>query len=309
MLSFKENISLAPLNSYKIGGKARYFFEAKNLPELQEAVVLAHEKSLPIFVLAGGTNLLISDTGYDGLVLKPHLQNMHIAGSEVYAEAGVSMRDLLELAIENSLSGLAWAGGLPGSFGGAIRGNAGAFGGEMKDNIIEITSLDISKKPKLITRNRNECKFGYRTSIFKEQGNEIIVSGKLALSSGDKKTLLKERDEKIRYRLERHPMEYPNAGSMFKNIPLALVPEAVQEQFKSAIKTDPFPVMPVAALIAAANLQGVSFGGASISPKHPNFIVNNLTASADDVKALTALVKETIYDKFKVLLEEEIIFL
>jgi UDP-N-acetylmuramate dehydrogenase len=306
---FQENISLAQYSSYKIGGKARYFCEVKNVAVLKETIQRARAQALPIFILAGGTNVLVNDDGFPGLIIKPNFDSSAVYGNQIYAEAGLHMKDLLDLAIHNQLSGLEWAGGLPGSLGGAVRGNAGAFSGEMKDLVIEVTSLDISHTPQLVTRVNKDCAFGYRTSIFKEKGNEIIISAKLLLSLGNSEKIKTETEKKIQYRNERHPMEYPNAGSMFKNIKLENVPEEIQRQFKLKIKNDPFPVLPAAVLIAAAGLSGISSGGAMISPKHPNFIVNTLNATASDVKQLVNLVKSTIQDKYHITLEEEIMFI
>ena len=310
MIMFDTNILLSTYSSYKIGGKARYFFEAKNLESLEKAVAKGKSEKLPIFVLGGGTNLLISDDGFNGLVLKPNLVKLKAGNPEIEAEAGALMSDLLEFAAERGLSGLEWAGGLPGTLGGAIRGNAGAFGGEIKDSIKEVVSIDIaSTAPKAVKRFNAECRFSYRNSIFKENGGkEIIVSAILKMKKGDKKQIRGAIEEKIKYRKERHPMEYPNIGSIFKNVDAKNITKAQLGKFKAVIKTDPFPVVPTAFLLSEAGLKGTSFGGAMISPKHPNFIVNVLNASADDVKNLVSLAKKTVLKKFGIKLEEEVIY-
>ena len=305
----KENIDLKNHSNYKIGGKARLFLVPKNGEEVKEAVAIARKDKLPIFILGGGTNLLISDSGFAGAVIKPEIKILEVNGADIRVGAGVLMSDLLNFAAEKGLSGLEWAGGLPGTVGGAIRGNAGAFAGETKDSLKEVISLDISGTPELVKRNNAECEFGYRNSIFKmNDGKEIILEATLSLKKGDKKSIQSAIEEKIKYRKERHPMEYPNIGSIFKNVDLKLVPKAILPQLQHVIKNDPFPVVPTAYLISECGVKGVSWGGAMISPKHPNFIVNVLDAKSDDVKTLIKLVKAAVKEKFEIELEEEVIY-
>ncbi len=304
---FKENFPIHTLTSYKIGGPARYFFEAKNLDELKLAVEEAKKRSLEFFVLGGGTNLLIGDDGFPGLVLKPSINFIESSGEEVSVGAGVLVADLINFSIENGLSGLEWAGGLPGTVGGAIRGNAGCFGGEIKDVVKSVRSLDIETLRE-IGRDFPDCNFSYRSSIFKNLSNkEIILSAIFGFKKGDAKEIGKSVNEKISYRRERHPLEYPNAGSIFKNIDAKNFSKERIRQFSHVIKTDPFPVVPAAYIISEAGLKGIALGGAMISPKHPNFIVNVFEAKSSDIKNLINLVKGEVKNKFDIELEEEII--
>jgi UDP-N-acetylmuramate dehydrogenase len=220
------------------------------------------------------------------------------------------MEDALEFAMRKGLSGLEWAGGLPGTLGGAIRGNAGAFGGEIKDAVAEVTSLDIfGRTPKVLTRKAGDCRFDYRTSIFKEKsGTEVVLSAVLKLKQGDRKAIRGAVEEKVAYRSVRHPMEYPNIGSIFKNVDWCKVPHKHRNELSKIVKLDPFPVVPAAYLIAQAGLKGVAYGGAEISPKHPNFIVNVLEAKASEVKQLIKLVKMKVNEQFGVTLEEEVMY-
>ncbi len=315
---FETKVPLTQYSNYKIGGSADYFYRAKDVDRLILAVQKAREKKLPIFILGGGTNLLISDKGFAGLVIKPEINLLKADSGLVRAGAGLPMSELLNYSIAKSLSGLEWAGGLPGTLGGAIRGNAGAFGGEIKDMIKEVVSLDISSpKPKIVKRTNIECNFGYRDSIFKKRdggnpstgsGPEIILEVVLDFKKGDKKAIKKAIDEKINYRKTRHPMEYPNIGSIFKNVDLRRIPKKRQQEFSQVVKTDPFPVVPTAYLISQTGVKGVHFGGAMISPKHPNFIVNVLQAKASDVENLINLVKLEVKKKFDIELEEEVIY-
>lgn len=305
---FQENIPLKHHSNYKIGGSAKYFFEAKNAEEIIKAAEYARKIKTRIFVLGGGTNILFHDNGFDGLILKPNIQFIDKIKSAAFLRvgAGVSLGKIIEESAERGLSGLEWAAGIPGTIGGAVRGNAGAFGGEIKDVIKEVTSLDISgSRPKIIKRNNQDCEFNYRSSIFKEQP-EIIIEASLILKKGDRKSIETAIKQNINYRKERQPMEYPSLGSTFKNVDIRKIAKKQYKSFESIIKTDPFPVIPAAYLISEAGLKGVSCGGAMISPKHPNFIVNVMEAASNDVKNLIALSKNKVYNKFKIKLEEEI---
>jgi len=324
---FQENVILSRHSNFKIGGPARYFFEAKNVEEIIKAVDKARQMKLPIFILGGGTNILFSDEGFNGLIFK--IQNSKIKNQNdnskfkiIKAEAGVPLSELVGITAGSGLSGLEWAAGIPGTVGGAIFGNAGAFGGEIKNIVKEVISLDISnKKPRIIKRSGPECRFAYRRSVFKEKrGQEIIIEATLHFKKGDKKRIQEIMEANMDYRRQKQPLEYPNIGSIFKNVPLTRLKadkygyisiNQGRNQRKSAlvIKTDHFPVIPAAYLIAEAGLKGVSYGGAMISPKHPNFIVNVLDATSGDVKKLIELVKKEVFNKFKIKLEEEVVSL
>ena len=305
-----ERVSLAAYSNFRIGGVARHFCVAKNFDALAEGVVEARSRRLPIFILGGGTNLLISDRGVRAVVIKPEFGVLKADGCFVVVGAGVAMDALLEFSIRKGLSGLEWAGGLPGTVGGAIRGNAGAFRGEIKDVVRSVVSLPLSARARKTVRRRAEqCRFGYRTSVFKEKsGEEVIVEAVLTMRKGDPKAIRAAIEEKIGYRRAHQPLEYPNIGSIFKNVDVRLVSKRVQGEFAQVIKTDPFPVVPAAALIDRVGLKGVSCGGAMISPKHPNFIVNVLAANAGEVKTLIQLMKFKVKKAFGIALEEEIIY-
>lgn len=312
---FEKNVSLKRYSHYKIGGEARYFFEAKKADDLIRAAEHWRKiKGKNIFVLAGGANTLIGDDGFDGLVIKPKLEYLNKDNSEIRVASGVLLNDLLHFALDNNFSGLEWAAGVPGTVGGAIYGNAGAFGAEMKNIIKSVISLDfLQKEPKIIKRNNQDCEFGYRSSIFKRQSSgkfktkEVIIEARIKLKKGELRKIKEEMERNIDYRLKNHPLEYPSLGCVFKNIEIADLREF--EKFGSIIKNDPLPVIPAAWFIAEAGLKGVSCGGAMISPKHPNFIVNILEATADDVKNLIQLARNKVKKKFGVDLKEEIEYL
>lgn len=301
----KENILLKNYTTFKIGGPAKYFFVARTKEDIIRAVRVAKKLKMPFFILGEGSNLLISDEGFNGLVIKIQNSRFYFLDSRLllYSGAGVPFATLVRETGKRGLSGLEWAGGLPGSLGGAVRGNAGAFGGEMKDTVLTVEALDKNLRVRKLTVRR--CQFGYRTSIFKKHG-WIVLAVTMRLKRGNKKEIQAIAQDHIRYRKERGPLEHPNAGSVFKNCDVKKVPIQVQRRFRDVIKTDPFPVVPVAALLAAAGLKGTRVGGAEVSEKHPNFIVNRRNAKARDVVRLMDLMRKRIWKKFHVKLEPEI---
>lgn len=304
-MSFDQSVDLRKFSNYRIGGPARYFKIARTVKELVEAVKWAREKKLAIYILGGGTNILWSDRGFNGLVLKPDFNFIEVHGSTITAGASVPMPKLVQAAVGRGLKGLEWAGGLPGTFGGAIYGNAGAFGGEIKDIIREVVSLDTGTF-ELKKRSNTECQLRYRSSIFKTREKEIILQARIELEPGDKRVLYESMTAKMNYRKRRHPLEYPNIGSIFKNVLVGELDKELVEPHRQVIKTDPFPVIPAAYLIDKAGLRGVSHGGAMVSPRHPNFIVNVLDAKASDVLSLIQLIKEKVAKQFDIPLEEEV---
>jgi len=310
---FKEYVYLKDYSNYKIGGPARFFTEVKNSEETKEAILYARSKNLPIFILGGGTNILFDDKGYDGVVIKPSFNQITRSGNFVTVGAGVLVSELLSYLVSEELAGLEWAGGLPGTIGGAVWGNAGAFGGEIKDNVVRVLSISMDDNPRVIERDNPECEFEYRMSVFKNRSlkgfPEIISEIVFEFSSGVKEDLLKVINEKKQYRVNKQPIDLPNAGSMFKNIPARNLSVSLLEKYKEKIKNDPFPVLPVAVLIDSAGLKGVKRGGAMISDKHPNFIVSFDNASSEDVKYLVLHVKQELKKQFSVEVEQEVLFI
>jgi UDP-N-acetylmuramate dehydrogenase len=306
-MKFQENVSLAKHSNYRIGGPARYFYVARTPAEVRAALALAKEKKLSVFILGGGTNIIFPDKGWNGLVLKVDIGGIRAKKNIITAGAGVTMRALLEFAAKRKLAGLSWAGGLPGLLGGAVRGNAGCFGGETKDTLASVRTLN-TRTLKEKTWTNKQCRFSYRSSIFKERdGEEVVLEASFRLKKGSGKAIRMEMEDHIRYRKERQPLELPNIGSIFKNVPLQNVPKKLHAQFAKVIKIDPFPVVPTAYLLSEANLKGVTHGGAMFSPKHPNFIVNIRKAKATDVKALVKLAQSVIKKKFGIRIEPEVI--
>jgi len=304
-MQIQENIILAPYTTFKIGGPAEYFALVKTLEELQEAMAWAKENEKDIFVFGGGSNLLIGDNGIKGLVIKLDLQRLEFDENKVIVGAGLSLAYLLNQALENALTGLEFAAGVPGTVGGAIRGNAGTYGLAMGDVVTAIRYLD--KNNELKTMAKNEADFAYRHSIFKVN-NYLIVEAELLLAKGDvaaSKALVQER---LMYRKNNHPNQ-PSAGCIFKNISFK---EADIESLKAkSIEVEKFlehKKIPAGYLIEKAGLKAKTIGQAQVSTQHANYIINLGGAKAEEVMILTSLIKQQIRDKFGLQLEEEVQF-
>ena len=305
MLKIKEKIPLKEYTTFKIGGPARYFFVAKSKEGLKNAILWAKKKKLPFFILGGGSNVLFSDKGFNGLVIKLQNTQSEIRNTNVIAGAGVPLQKLVLEAAKKGLSGLENLAGIPGTLGGAIWGNAGAFGREIGDLVEEVKVLDVGGSKLEVKKLKNkDCKFGYRDSIFKKKENLIILEATLKLKKGKRKEIKEKMKEILKLRKEKQPLEFPSAGSVFKNVPIEKVPKKIQEKFKEKIK-DGF--LPAGVLIEAAGLKGYQIGGAKISEKHANFIVNTGEAKARDVLKLIELIKKRVRKKFKIELKEEIV--
>jgi UDP-N-acetylmuramate dehydrogenase len=306
----RENVPLAPYTTFNIGGPAEYFFIAGTREQVVLAITAARRLGLPVFVFAGGSNIVFPDEGLKGLVIKIHHEDgIALAATEggalVTAPAGLELGTLVDFVAEHGLQGLEWAGGLPGSFGGAIRGNAGAFGGEMKDSVFSVEALDGNLELK--TCDNKTCEFAYRDSIFKRQG-WIILSASVRLRNGDKQAVKEIAESRRAYRKKHHPLEYPSAGSIFKNIPVEAIPQKFMELFRDKVKQDPFPIVPAAWFIIAAGLPGAKVGQAQISEKHSNYVINAGGATAKDVRDLVAHIREVVKKTYGIDLEPEVQF-
>jgi len=304
----QQNIPLKEHSNFKIGGPAKFFLDVKNSDDLIAGLREWGGRG-SIFVLGGGTNVLFSDAGFDGLVIKNSIKGIELRGNSLVVGAGEKFSDILNYCIDNSLSGLEWSGGLPGTAGGAVRGNAGAFGGETKDNVEKVRSVNYVTLQD-IERTNPKCGFSYRNSIFKSEaaGSEIITQVTFNVQVRDRENIKAIIDKNIEYRKNKHPLEYPNLGSIFKNVLFDNIKEDKKLELMLYIKTDPLPVIPVAKLIFLAGLTGKRIGDVMISEKHTNFIVNMGEGKASQVKELIKVVKEKIKEQFDVNLEEEIMY-
>lgn len=301
-----ENIHLKEFTTFKIGGKAIFFSTPTNLKDIEKIIDFLEKNKLPFFILGGGSNILFSDNGFEGLVIKPKFETFNIfENGEVVVGADRAMPEVVYELCRLGYQGLEWAGGLPGEIGGAVRGNAGCFGYEIKDIVEEVLAINLLSKELKIFKNE-DCYFSYRSSFFKNNKEWLIVEVKLKLKPNfNSDNLLQIMKEKINYRKERHPIEFPNAGSIFKNINFDEAPINLQElaQTSGVVKGNKIPT---AFVIEYLGLKGKTIGGAKISEKHANFIINFNHAKAEDVLNLIALTKETVKKNFNFDLEEEI---
>ena len=285
---FQKNVLLKKYTSFRIGGRTKYFFSAKTKVDLLKAINAAKKIKLPIFILGAGSNLLLSGKMFNGVVVRIENSACDILNSKVTVGAGLPLAKLLNISAKNGLAGLEWAVGIPGTVGGAIYGNAGSFGKSTKDVVKKVEVLDV-KDLRFKKFNLKDCKFNYRESAFKKKKNLIIISAVLGLKKGKKKQIENKIKEYLEYKKQTQPLNFPSAGSVFKN----------PRGFSSSILT-------AAQMIEKCGLKGKKIGNAKFSEKHANFIVNLGKATAEDVKKLMNLAKKSVKKKFGVVLKEEI---
>lgn len=272
--------------TFRIGGPAEIFVMPRSVEDVQKVLQICHEEQLPYFILGNGSNLLVSDKGYEGVIIQMdrNLGEITIVGNEIHASAGALLSSIAAAARKESLKGFEFAGGIPGTLGGAVVMNAGAYGGEMKDVLKEVTVL--GKDGNLVVIPAEKLEMGYRTSIIKTAGY-IVLGAVISLEKGnieEIKALSRKLNEQ---RIEKQPLEYPSAGSTFKR------PEGYF----------------AGKLIMDSGLRGYQVGGAQVSEKHCGFVINTGNATAADVCSLMKHVTETVYEKFGVTLEPEVKFL
>ena len=271
--------------TFRIGGTADIFVTIKDPKEAADVVRLLLARSVPFTVIGNGSNLLVSDKGYRGCIICMGADGITVSGTKITAGAGTLLSKVARAAYDNSLTGLEFASGIPGSLGGAVVMNAGAYGGEMKDVIRKVTMLDTVTN-ETVTVDSADMKFGYRTSIVKEHPY-IVLEAEMELMNGDKEAIRARTDELAVARRSKQPLEYPSAGSTFKR------PEGYF----------------AGKLIEDAGLKGFAVGDAMVSDKHSGFVINRGNASAEDVINLIRTVRSTVFEKFGVMLEPEVVML
>lgn len=296
----RENEPLANHTTYRIGGPARYFYAAKSGDEAAAAVRATSALGVEYYILGGGSNILVSDEGYPGLIIKMTNRGIDIEGTKVKVEAGTPSAFVALQTAEAGLKGFEWAIALPGTIGGAIRGNASMWDGESGKAVETVRAL---KDGALKDFTREECAFGYRQSVFKKEGGWVILSAVLALEQAEDPNALRESlKEMLRKKKETQPIEYPTAGCIFMNWKPES-PEVLEELRKDLDlnKEEEIPIslngtIPAGWIIDRAQLKGLKVGKVSISEKHANFFINDGGATANDVIALMATVKSKVRD-------------
>ncbi len=279
-----ENEPLCNRTSFKIGGPADLLIECRDIEKLPILLAEIKANEIPLTVIGNGSNLLVSDNGIKGIVLVIVDDSVTVLGDTIKASAGAKLSKLCNVALENGLSGLEFGFGIPGTVGGAVYMNAGAYGGEIKQVITSVTS--ITRSGEIVTRSVDELELGYRTSIFKSNF-EVILSTEFKLMSAEKETIKEKMYDFLSRRKDKQPLEFPSAGSTFKR------PEGYF----------------AGALIEQCGLKGFSIGGAEVSTKHAGFVINRGNATCEDVKELIKHIQETVFNETGVKLETEVIYL
>jgi len=310
-ITIQKNILLSKYTSFKIGGLAKYFCVAENFGEIKEALDYARENKLDIFILGGGSNLLISDKGFGGLIIK--IQDIRYkiqTDNKIFIGSGMSLTKLILESVKDNLTGLETMVGIPGTVGGAIVNNAGAFGKCIGDVVESVEILEIKKLKnwEIKKLGNKECRFSYRNSIFKKEKKYIILNAVLKLEEGNQEKGKKIITKILGSRREKQPLEYFSAGSIFKNSVVDdILLEKLKKEFPELDKIAKNNVIPTGWLIEQIKgLKGKKVGDAMISKKHCNFIVNIGNAKAEDVIILVSLIKQKVRSHFGIQLKEEI---
>ncbi len=289
---FAENIGAevikdAPMKKYtsfKCGGNASVLILPDSIDNLNKIIAFSYSKNIKPFIIGNGSNLLVTDKGINGVVIKvgSKLSEIRLVDeTTIYCEAGASLKSLCMFALENSLSGLEFAYGIPGTLGGAVYMNAGAYGGEMKDVLYSVNHLD--ENGDVGTLPKENLDLGYRYSAYTKNGF-VITSAVLKLRKADKRDIKETMDDKLGRRKDKQPLEYPSAGSTFKR------PEGYF----------------AGALIEDCGLKGYTVGGAQVSEKHAGFVINKGGATSTDVITLIGDVQRIVHEKHGVMLETEV---
>jgi len=306
--NIQNNIPLAPYTTYKIGGPAQFFVRVSSLEELSLAIRWAKAEGLSLRFLGGGSNLLISDRGVNGLVITLAAHEPNFLESGVKVGAGYGLSKLVNDSVKQGLQGLEWAAGIPGQVGGAVRGNAGAFGGWIANNITAVEVYN-TQAERLEVFKKEDCHFDYRDSIFKRRPELLIWSATFSLTSADRESLEKIAKEHRHYRREHHPI-LPSAGCVFKNVPVNEVMGRAPELWSAAQLARAVSGQEVAAgfIIAQAGLAGYAVGPVQVSTQHSNFLVNRGGATAQEVHQLISYIQETIKRVYHLELVPELAF-
>ncbi len=281
--NLKINEPMMRHTTFKVGGMAKFLVTPRRIDDIIGIVNWCKSNNIYYCILGNGSNVLVKDSGIDGVVIKiaSNFSSIDVSDTRIRADAGALLVTIAKKALEASLGGFEFASGIPGTLGGAIVMNAGAYGREMKDVVLETKVLTMDGE--IVTLTNEQHEFKYRDSLIQEN-NYIVLESTLELYNDDKQKIKDYMIELQKKRMDSQPLKYPNAGSTFKR------PEGYF----------------AAKLIQDAGLKGYEIGGAMVSTKHAGFIINKGNATADDILNLISYVKNTVYDKFGVILEPEV---
>jgi len=316
----EQNVLLKNYCTFHIGGMADYFLEVGDGDELKKVIFFCKDNNIKFYIIGGGSNILVSDNGYKGLIIiyrkkfKEHkiqeneFEEIGQGKFKIELDASFLLADIVGQMMDIGFSGFEWAAGIPGTLGGAINGNAGAFGGTISDDILGINVLKIKDGTvETSVFSKSDCKFAYRSSIFKTSQDFIIVSAAFVLEKKDKEIISEKVSDILKKRLGKHPKGY-SAGSVFKNYE----GEVNKKLFKKYPELQAFSekgIVPIGYLIEQCGLKGTRIGDAQISPDHANFIINLDGAKSDNVLKLISLIKREVKEKFEIEICEEIKYL
>lgn len=294
----KPGKELSKLTTFKIGGICKALIEVAEKQKLVELLDFLRAEGEDYMIIGGGSNLLFSAEEFDKFVVKPTFSALNVNGDEIYAEAGTVLARVVFEATKNSLSGFEWAAGVPGTVGGAVRGNAGAYGSDTSKNLV---SVEAYRDGEVLTLSKEECDFSYRESVFK-CSDMVVLSARFKLVLGTQGEITQKTQGYITERAQKFP-HFPSAGSFFKNLALADYhgdQSILPEKFIKVGKIG------AAWFIEQAGMKGFAVGGAKVSDEHANFVINFNNATASDVLNLIEKVQTEVYNKFGVELEPEV---
>ena len=305
MTLVQENVDLSGFTTYRLPGRAAYLAVVHTVSELQEAWSFAQARALPVAVIGSGSNVIVRQREYAGLLVVNSISSLaRLGGDRVEVGAGTVLQDLIEFCSWEGLQGVARLAGIPGTVGGAIFGNAGAFGEQVGDVIVEVTHLD--QAGALVRVSREGCRFAYRTSAFKRgEVPGIIVSAVLQLRGDDPHTVGRLVEDTLVARKGKHPVGC-SCGSFFKNIEVDRLPAEVAAGVRQWAV---YGRLPAGRLIQEAGGKGLRVGGAYVSERHGNFLINDGSATAADLTELAGLLKARVRTRFGIELEEEVRYL
>lgn len=298
------NEPLAKHTSFRIGGPADILVIVEDSAKIGELLKFLDGEGQSYFVLGGGSNILVNDQGIRGVVVKINSRQITVRDEVVEVDAGATLVEVAQKSIQAGLTGFEWGVGVPGTVGGAVRGNAGSMGREMKDCLVWVEAY---RDGEIVRLTNADCRFGYRDSIFKHESGIVIRVG-IGLEPSADKDGMKKVMSNIKYRGDTQPKGFSCAGCVFKNYPTSLR-YAGQVELMGIKIPDEFiknKKIPAGWLIEQAGMKGARIGNAQVSEKHGNFIVNLGGASAREVLDLIAMIKEKVYNKFGIELVEEI---
>src|SRR3989338_3116237 len=302
MLNFQNNYPLSQITTLQIGGPARQFVAVTTQQDLIEAIKYAHQNSLPFLVIGGGSNLLVSDEPVNKLIIKNEVEGITKVVRFLTVKSGAKLQHLADYSIANNLSGLQKLSGIPGTLGGAIFGNAGAYGQTISDYLREV----ICVKPQtgeVITLQKDECEFDYRYSIFKKNG-WIVLEVIFKLDLGKSKDLRKEADEILEKRLIKYPKGIKCPGSFFKNLVAEKLPKEILKKIPQ--EKIVYGKLPAGSLLEMVGAKGDKLGEIEIAPYHANLFINKGEGKASDFYTLAKKYAHKVKQKFGITLEPEV---